>query len=86
MNQFCIDVLEFLKSEYSDAYEYNMEVTHNIFGATAELSIRIGKSYTVKIGNTSMTYLYKLYRTGTFIKERGQWEWQKELVDIIEGS
>jgi hypothetical protein len=87
MNQFCIDVMEFLKSEYSDAYEYNMEVTHNLFGEpTAELSIRIGKGYTIKVGSNSMTYLYKLYRAGIFIKERGQWEWQKELVDIIEGS
>ena len=87
MNQFCVDVMEFLKNEYSDAYEFNMEVTHNMFSEpTAELAIRIGKGYTIKVGTTSMTYLYKLYRAGNFIKERGQWEWQKELVDIIEGS
>ena len=87
MNQFCIDVMEFLKSEYSDAYEFNMEVTHNVFSEpTAELSIRVGKGYAIKVGNVSMNYLYNLYITGNFIKERGQWEWQKELVDIIEGS
>lgn len=87
MKQFCIDVLEFLKSEYSDAYEYNIEVTHNLFGeTTAELYVRVGKGYTLKICNTSMTYLYKLYRARMFIRERGQFEWQKELVDMIEGS
>jgi hypothetical protein len=33
-----------------------------------------------------MNYFYELYKGNKFIKERNQYLWQKELIDLIEGS
>jgi hypothetical protein len=93
MDQFCKDVLEFLQSEYSDAYEYRLEkcvalppqfAQYNF--PKVELSVKFGLHYTLKITNDNMQYLFSLYNSGEFIQERKQWRWQKELVDMIEGS
>lgn len=93
MNQFCKDVIEFLQSEYSDAYEYRIEKHVALppqfaqYGfPKVELWIKFGPYYTLKITDENMQYLFGLYRAGEYIQEREQWRWQKELVDMIEGS
>ena len=93
MNQFCKDILEFLKAEYSDAYEYGIEEYAALPPILAqhsypkiELWVKLGPYYTLKITNENMQYLFSLYNSGEYIQERKQWRWQKELVDMIEGS
>lgn len=87
MNQFCLDVLEFLYSEYDDGYEFSLEKTK---GLNTEdevvLTIKIGRGYFIKANNRSMMFIYGCYRSGEYIGERNQYRWQKELIDIIEGS
>ena len=87
MKQFYKDVIDFLKSEYSDGYEYNLDISRSVNSPDIiELRIKVGHGFVVKVTNNSMQYIYNLYRQGTFIEERNQYTWQKELVDMIEGS
>lgn len=87
MNQFCKSVIAFLQSEYSDGYNFSITVYQELSGIKAiELIVKIDTSYTVKIGNTTMQYLFNLYCQGDYIAERKQWLWQKELIDILEGG
>ena len=34
----------------------------------------------------TIQFLYNLYKSGLYYPERGEFAWQKELIDIIEGS
>lgn len=94
MNQFCKDVIDFLMSEYGDAYEYHIEkhitlppyLDPNGFSTKVELWVKFNPCYTLKIVNENMQYLFSLYNAGEYIQERKQWQWQKELIDMIEGS
>ena len=92
MKQFCEDVLNFLRSEYSDAYEFNIErrivvparlIPNN---ENIELTVKMSPHYKLTIVNASMMCLFGCYRAGEFIEERGVYRWQKELVDMIEGG
>lgn len=87
MNQFCLDVLEFLNSEYGDGYEYSIEKTKRL-NAEDEiiLTVKIGRGYFIKADNRSMMFVYGCYRSGEYIGERNQYRWQKELIGMIEGS
>lgn len=87
MNQFCLDVLEFLNNEYDDSYEYSIERTKKL-NAEDELvlTIKFCRGYFIKADNRSMMFVYGCYRSGEYIGERNQYRWQKELIDIIEGS
>jgi hypothetical protein len=87
MNQFCLDVIEFLTSEYNDGYEFNIEVTKSLNAEDQiTLTIKFGRGYYVKADNRSMMFIYGCYRAGEFLEDRGVFRWQKELVDLIEGS
>lgn len=88
MNKFCKDVIDFLLSEYdNDAYNFNIEITNTLAGRqTTELFIKAGKYYTIKLNSLCMNYLHTLYIVGEFIEEDKQYKWQKELIELIEGS
>lgn len=87
MEQFCKDVLDFLQSEYSDAYEYDLEVSRSLHSSdTVELKIKVNPGYKIKINDYCMQYLFSVYRSGKYFQERHQRQWQKELVDLIEGG
>ena len=87
MNQFCLDVLEFLNSEYGDGYEFSIEKTKSLNAEdSVVLTIKAGRGYFIKADNRSMMFVYGCYRSGEHIGERNQYRWQKELIDIIEGS
>ena len=86
MERFCGDVLEFLTSEYGDAYAFYIELTHLSPGSReATLKIKSG-NFTRSISGSYMNYICKLYYGGEFSHERKQWLWQKELIDLIEWS
>lgn len=92
MKQFCEEVLKFLKSEYNDAYQFEIEchlvvppqILPNKY--RAELTIKMNPGYNLKIVNESMQYLFGYYLSGEFLKDREQYRWQKELIDMIEGG
>lgn len=87
MNQFCLDVLEFLYSEYGDGYEFSLEKTKCLNTEDeVVLTIKVGRGYFIKADNRSMMFVYGCYRSGEYIGDRNQYRWQKELIDIIEGS
>ena len=92
MRRFCEDVLKFLRSEYDDSYEFSIErrvvvparlIPNN---EKVELTVKMSPHYKLTLVNDSMMYLFGCYRAGEFIEERGRYRWQKELVDMIEGS
>lgn len=87
MEQFCKDVIDFLESEYADAYQFEL-IAHQEINSIKhiELKIRIGSCYTKIIGNASMEFVYRKYVNGTYLENRKQYRWQKELIDMIEGS
>lgn len=87
MNQFCLDVLEFLNSEYDDGYEFSLEKTKRLNEEDyITLTVKIGRGYFIKADNRSMMFVYGCYCSGEYIGERNQYRWQKELIDMIEGS
>jgi hypothetical protein len=52
----------------------------------AELKIKMSPHYSLIVSNDSLQYLFGWYLSGDFIKERNQYCWQKELIDMIEGG
>lgn len=85
--QFCKDIIEFLQSEYDDGYSFKLEARKEISGFEClELKIKVGPCFTIKVGNTTMQYIFSLYCSGEYIQERKQWRWQKELINTIEGA
>lgn len=87
MEEFCEKVIEFLSAEYSDSYEFSINATliwPNMY--EAELLIRYSRYYKLKITAQMMNYLFSLYNEQIYIEERSCYKWQKELVDLIEGS
>ena len=93
MRQFCKEVIDFLLSEYGDGYDFHIEscIIPSSLGSEeptkkVELWVKFNTHYSVKIVDTSMRYLYKLWINKQFIPERKQYLWQKELIDLIEGS
>ena len=51
-----------------------------------ELSIKMSLIYSLTIVHESMMYIYDHYCSQEYIGERNQYRWQKELIDMIEGS
>ena len=93
MGSFCEKVIDFLQSEYNDGYSFKIErymalppEFRPFNKERIELKIDISPRYRITICDDSMRYLFKLYLEGEFLEDRKQYRWQKELVDMIEGS
>ena len=93
MGDFCKSVIDFLQSEYNDGYSFRIErymalppEFRPFNKERIELKIDISPVYKITICDDSMRYLFKLYLEGEFLEDRKQYRWQKELVDMIEGS
>ena len=88
MEQFCKEILEYLRSEYEDSYLFNIELrrARPPIGDMAELTITMSQDYRLKLVNDSIQYLFGLYISGEYLGERNQYRWQKELIDMIEGG
>lgn len=85
MEYFCEDVIYFLASEYDNTYHF--EIENNPVGLIDDITLRITTDNYVKvIDGGAMQFIYALYRLHAYSKERNQYTWQKELIDIIEGS
>lgn len=86
MKEFCNEVLKFLESEYGNMYTFAIVLESSLEWTEAVLTIKFDNCYTMKVCRDMMNYLYRTWRNNTYIEERGQYVWQKDLVDIIEGS
>lgn len=93
MERFCKDIIEFLQSEYNDSYSFKLErycaLPPKINPSNKEhlkLIIDVSPMYRKIIVDDNMQYIFKLYLEGGFFRDRDQYLWQKELVDMIEGS
>ena len=87
MEQFCKDLIEFLKSQYDDTFCFDITTYSDISGLRdIELKIEMSNSYTKIINGSVMDGIYRLYKTGHYYSLRKEFAWQKELIDIIEGS
>ena len=47
-----------------------------------DVTLRYKKIFTSR----TLQFVYELYKTGLYYPERGEFAWQKELIDMIEGS
>lgn len=93
MGSFCEKVIDFLQSEYNDGYSFKIErymalppEFRPFNKERIELKIDISPRYRITICDDSVRYLFKLYLEGEFLEDRKQYKWQKELIDMIEGS
>jgi hypothetical protein len=92
MTQFCDDVLKFLHSEYDDSYQFELELRRIsppgqvLNNEAVVLTIKMSPCYKLKLTEDSMQYIFSWYINGAYIGERNQYRWQKELIDMIEGS
>lgn len=89
MENFCYELIKFLESEYPDYYTFKLEknvILQNFELSEFILTINITSKYKLVINEDSLRYIYNLYVGGEYIKERELYVWQKELIDIIEGS
>lgn len=87
MKEFCNKVIDFLQQEYADGYNFKVEYYQTLpTFCKAMLTVEYNKQYSLKIADSMMEWLYRLYVEGKYIEERGQYLWQKELVDMIEGG
>ena len=84
MTTFEKDILAFLTREYQDAFVFKLERIEP--AKDLELTITYNSCFCKKIENKYMAFIQSLWVTSA--KEPGQnlYSWQKELVDIIEGS
>lgn len=87
MEQFCKDVIRFLQLSYSDAYHFEIAVSPTT-SLIDDITLRIetDDNHVRVINDGATQYIYALYRLGGYSVERNQYTWQKELIDIIEGS
>ena len=92
MKQFCEDVIAYLTSEYDDGYQFSINLRTECpsylvpMPYKVELSIKMTPIYSLTIVHESMMYIYGHYCSQEYIGERNQYRWQKELIDLIEGS
>lgn len=92
--QFLEDVKAFLYSQYPEGYEFETKryialppqlAPYYVKHARLELIVS-SKPYKKTIVNDNMQHIYELYKSGYYYPERGEFAWQKELIDMIEGS
>ena len=90
--QFLEDIKSFLYSQYPEEYEFEtkryiaLPPQFSPFNQTRMELVISTKPYKKIIVNENMQYIYELYKSGYYYPERGEFAWQKELIDMIEGS
>lgn len=89
--QFIKIVKEFLNNQYNDSYKFKVErhiALSNKFAPFNKERIILKifyKDEKIPIVH-HIEHIYNAYKNGYFYPERGEFEWQKELIDMIEGS
>lgn len=90
--QFLEDVKAFLYSQYPEGYEFETKRYIALppqfapFNKTRMELVINSKPYKKIIVNENMQNIYEMYKSGYYYPERGEFAWQKELIDMIEGS
>lgn len=90
MIEFCNKVKQFLESQYDDTYQFELEryiALPNKFAPFNKERVTLKIWCDNFLSRTySIEHLYRLYESGYYYPERGEFAWQKELIDMIEGS
>lgn len=93
MIEFCEKIKQFLESQYDDSYQFEVEryiALPNEFAPfnkeRVTIKIKYDKLHSRTIVDSNVRHLYQLYKSGYYYPERGEFAWQKELIDMIEGS
>ena len=76
MRKFAVVVINFLRDNYDDAYEYNLTLNQGIIGECLTLDVR-DDYLTIHISESQMFHLYGLYKDNDNT-------WQDELQELIE--
>lgn len=90
--QFLEDIKAFLYSQYPEGYEFETKRYIALpqqlapFNKTRMELIISTKPYKKTIVNENMQHIYDSYKSGLYYPERGEFQWQTELIDMIEGS
>lgn len=89
--QFIKSVKEFLNNQYDDSYKFKVErhiALSNKFAPFNKERIVLKIFYKDEKIPTihNIEHLYRLYESCYYYPERGEFAWQKELIDMIEGS
>lgn len=87
--KFSTAVLEFLKEKYTTDYSFTIEKEQSPSDKSYQnermtLVIEMTPQYKITVVDATLRHLYKLYKSGSYVEERNQYTWQKELVDIID--
>ena len=91
MTRFIKDIEEFLSNLYDESYKFKIErhiALSNKFAPFNKERIILKifyKDEKIPIVH-HIEYLYHVYKTGYYYPERGKFEWQKELIDMLEGN
>lgn len=84
MSTFEKDILAFLAQEYQDAFVFKLERIEPT--KDLELTITYNSCFCKKIDKKYMAFIQSLWVTSAKVPGQNLYSWQKELVDIIEGS
>lgn len=77
MRKFAIEVINFLKAYYNDAYRYNITLNQGVPWQEC-LTLDVRDDYlTIHISESQMFHLYELYKDNDNI-------WQDQLQELIE--
>lgn len=93
MIEFCNKVKHFLESQYDDTYQFEVERYIALPNKPAPfnkervtIKVKYDNFHSRTIVDNNVQHLYNLYKSGYYYPERGEFAWQKELIDMIEGS
>lgn len=77
MRKFAIEVINFLRAYYDDAYKYNIVINQGVPWQEC-LTLDVRDDYlTIHISESQMFHLYELYKDNDNV-------WQDELQELIE--
>lgn len=87
-NNFMCECVKYLHTQYPDSYTFEIEAYTGLeydesFG---KMKIFHKGTYIKEIEDSLMQNIFFQWLRPTYIQERQQYDWQKELVDLIEGS
>ena len=76
MRKFAIEVINFLRIYYDDAYEYNLTLNQGVIGECLTLDVK-SNHLTIHIAEKQMFHLYELYKDNDDV-------WRDQLQELID--
>lgn len=90
LKEFLNQATDYLNMEYDNSYKFVTEFqerNNQVLYSSVGLIIIVDDHWIIKTFNWEyLKNIYNLWLSQSFIEESKQYTWQKELIDIIEGS